>query len=311
MPDRLYCVSCDRTFNTTKTLRQHLKNPPLICTTIANAHRCAGCAAVVWDVPLPIHQQQCGPYLRLGAPDAVSDHEKLIVAEATIRAMAEERDRLCKAMTEERDHLREQVKTLQARQQSTIIHQNNDNRVNITLNVNNFLMSGPGLDLTNTRVLKDKFESAYNLDYFKRGARGLVEFLLDHYLTTDTGRLLYMQSDTVSNMFTFKRGTGAQQLVKDQCARMLTEFVLKIAPEYMDRFSGNDHRQRGVSEACWRIVKDPVKFSKIVAELVNQKGDAFGTVDHSVYYTPLRARVVVENPSTLGGPVASRSSWDV
>lgn len=99
------------------------------------------------------------------------------------------------------------------------------NTTNTTNTTNNVLNMTP-FNIED-KSIKDKIDTLYNLDYLKRGQKGVAEFTKDNILLDDEGKLMYICCDPSRLVFRYKDEKG--EVRRDVKAnRLSTEITPKI-----------------------------------------------------------------------------------
>ncbi len=118
--------------------------------------------------------------------------------------------------------------TICANKPTHITHNNTQNTQNNN-SINQYLLKAPTLDLTNPSKLQLIMEEFYTMKHLLQGAKGLANFLAEHYLT-ETGKVKYLTSDAAR--FNFKFNLDGIITI-DKAANLLIKFVLPIVREFI------------------------------------------------------------------------------
>ena len=97
-----------------------------------------------------------------------------------------------------------------------------------TTNNTNILNLTP-FNMEDSRI-KDKIEEFYNLEYLRKGHRGVAEFTKDNLLMDDEGKLKYVCCDPSRSIFKYRDENG--EVRKDVKANRLTK---RITPDIVNK----------------------------------------------------------------------------
>jgi len=117
---------------------------------------------------------------------------------------------------------------------------NNTTNNNHILNLTPFLM-----DDTN---IKNKIDNYYNMDYLKRGQRGVAEFTKDNILMDDEGKLKYICSDAARMIFKYKDQDGEMRkdVKANKLSKKITPKILKKATDIITTDVSNRRDEDGI-----------------------------------------------------------------
>jgi len=116
---------------------------------------------------------------------------------------------------------------------STTINNNNINNNNKILNISS-------LDINDIEKIKNILDTKFDHNYIIEGQKGVAQFLVDHYLKDDEGKLKYICTDPSRQIFKYKDDLGdIQKYVK---AKKLTKSLID---------SGLKEKNNNISESWW------------------------------------------------------------
>jgi len=101
---------------------------------------------------------------------------------------------------------------------------NKTTTINNINNINNKILNISPLDLNNSEKIKSILDSKFDHNYIIEGQKGVAQFLVDHYLKDDEGKLKYICTDPSRQIFKYKDDLGDIQ--KDVKAKKLTKTLI-------------------------------------------------------------------------------------
>lgn len=234
------CSFCKKHFSNKYILQNHQKNTKYCLKIQGNTKTtrfsCEGCSKeFTTNQMLNSHKEKC---IRL----VIQKYE--IIVERQAQQFSEEKKQLARENKEQIQTIRytyekeiqticekhdKEIQSLQDRieklalagiQRATTTTHNTTN-TNI-LNLTPFDM--------NDRSIKDKIQEFYNLEYLRKGYRGVAEFTKENLLVDDNGKLKYVCCDPSRSIFKYRDENG--EVRKDVKASRLTK---RITPDIMSK----------------------------------------------------------------------------
>ena len=127
------------------------------------------------------------------------------------------------------------------------------NKTTTVNNINNKILNISPLDLNNSEKIKSILETKFDHNYVIEGQKGVAQFLVDHYLKDDEGKLKYVCTDPSRQIFKYRDDLGDIQ--KDVKAKKLTKTLID---------SGLKEKNNDISTSWWTTddgTKDVDKFT--------------------------------------------------
>jgi tRNA-binding EMAP/Myf-like protein len=130
---------------------------------------------------------------------------------------------------------------------------NKSTTINNINNINNKILNISPLDLNNSEKIKSILDAKFDHNYIIEGQKGVAQFVVDHYLKDDEGKLKYVCTDPSRQIFKYKDDLGDIQ--KDVKAKKLTKTLID---------SGLKEKNNIISTSWWTTddgTKDVDKFT--------------------------------------------------
>ena len=122
----------------------------------------------------------------------------------------------------------------------------------INNNISNKILNISPLDLNDSDKIKNILNNKFDHNYISEGQKGVAQFVVDHYLKDDYGKLKYICTDPSRQIFKYKDDLGDIQ--KDVKAKKLTKTLID---------GGLKEKNHNMSESWWTTdegKKDTDKF---------------------------------------------------
>jgi hypothetical protein len=107
-------------------------------------------------------------------------------------------------------------------------------------NNNNKILNISSLDINDIEKIKNILDTKFDHNYIIDGQKGVAQFLVDHYLKDDEGKLKYVCTDPSRQIFKYKDDLGDIQ--KDVKAKKLTKTLID---------GGLKEKNNDISESWW------------------------------------------------------------
>jgi len=107
-------------------------------------------------------------------------------------------------------------------------------------NNNNKILNISALDINDIEKIKNILDTKFDHNYIIEGQKGVAQFVVDHYLKDDDGKLKYVCTDPSRQIFKYKDDLGDIQ--KDVKAKKLTKSLID---------SGLKEKNNNISESWW------------------------------------------------------------
>ena len=107
-------------------------------------------------------------------------------------------------------------------------------------NINNKILNISPLHLNDSVKIKNILDTKFDHNYIIDGQKGVAQFLVDHYLKDDDGKLKYVCTDPSRQIFKYKDDLGDIQ--KDVKAKKLTKTIID---------GGLKEKNHNISESWW------------------------------------------------------------
>ena len=121
------------------------------------------------------------------------------------------------------------------------------NKTTTVNNINNKILNISPLDLNDCEKIKTILDTKFDHNYIIEGQKGVAQFVVEHYLKDDEGKLKYVCTDPSRQIFKYKDDLGDIQ--KDVKAKKLTKTLID---------SGLKEKNNIIS-TCWWTTDDGTK----------------------------------------------------